>query len=435
MSVARHLPRMRPLSPRKSAVVSAIDVGTSKVVCLIARLDPNGKTGGWRTHDARILGIGHQRARGLKGGQIVDMDQAEMAIRLAVDAAERMAGAQVEASIVSFAGGRIGSQHFTARVPIADGSVAEQDIHRVLEASCLRTTPEGRATLHSSPTCFQVDEADGIRDPKGMVGAKLGANLHVASCDLAAVANLGLAVERCHLSVEAFVAAPYASALATLTDDEAEIGATVLDFGGGTTSVAVFVNGALAHLDAIALGGQHVTLDIARGLNIRLSAAERLKTLYGGVLPSAADDRETFAIEQVGEDSGRPNHLPRAQLVRIIRPRVEETMELIRDRLRRAGHPTHTGARLVVTGGASQLAGLVETARRVFGAQVRVGRPGAAAGLPDSAKTAAFAAPAGLLVYPQAAFHEHFEPSRPGYQAAVGGGYFARVGRWLKDSF
>ena len=231
MAGSLHLPRMRPLSSRKSAILSVLDVGTSKVLCLIARLDPieaaSGSRG--RTHGCRILGIGHQRSRGMKAGQVVDMEEAETAVRLAVDAAERMAGVQVDNVIVCSSGGRIGSQHFQAKVAVGDRSVSEADIHRVLEATCAHTSRDGRAVLHSLPTSFSVDDAQNIRDPKGMIGDQLGAHLHVSSCDAAAARNLGLAIERCHLNVEAFVASPYASALAVLADDEAEIGATIIE--------------------------------------------------------------------------------------------------------------------------------------------------------------------------------------------------------------
>lgn len=433
-----HLPRMRPLSSRKSAILSVLDVGTSKALCLIARLDPvepNAISRG-RTHGCRILGIGHQRSRGMKAGQVVDMEETETAVRLAVDAAERMAGVQVDNVVVCSSGGRIGSQHFQAKVAVGDRSVSEADIHRVLEATCAHTSRDGRAVLHSLPTSFSVDDAQNIRDPKGMIGEELTAHLHMASCDAAATRNLGLAIERCHLTVEAFVASPYASALAALADDEAEIGATVIDFGGGTTSVAVFAGGALAHVDAVAVGGNHVTLDVARGLNVRLSSAERLKTLYGSAISSPSDERETIAIEQVGDEAGHPNHMPRAHLVRIIRPRVEEILELVRDRLRAQGRPVHPGSRVVLTGGACQLTGLPETARRILGGQVRVGRPVGVHGLPESGKSPSFAAAVGLLVYPQMAALEHFEPSRERTGVAVGGdGYLSRVGRWLKESF
>lgn len=437
MSGYVHLPRMRPLSSRKSAILSVLDVGTSKIVCLIARLDPvdpNVIAHG-RTHGVRILGIGHQRSRGMKAGQVVDMEEIETAVRLAVDAAERMAGVQVDNVIVCAAGGRIGSQQFQAKVAVGDRAVGESDVHRVLEATCARTSRDGRAVLHSLPTSFSVDDAQNIRDPKGMIGDQLGAHLHVASCDAAAARNLGLAIERCHLTVEAFVASPYASALATLADDEAEIGATVIDFGGGTTSTAIFSGGVLVHMDAVAVGGNHVTLDVARGLNVRLSSAERLKTLYGSAISSPSDERETIAIEQVGDDGGHPNHMPRAHLVRIIRPRVEEIIELVRDRLRAQGRPLHAGSRIVLTGGACQLTGLPETVRRILGGQVRSGRPVGVHGLPDSGKSPSFAAAVGLLVYPQMAALEHFEPGRDRLNVAVGDGYLSRVGRWLKESF
>ncbi|MFO1135622.1 MAG: cell division protein FtsA [Rhodoblastus sp.] len=438
MGVSVHLPRMRPLSSRKSAILSVLDVGTTKIVCLIARLDPieAGQPSRGRTHGCRILGIGHQRSRGMKAGQVVDMEEAETAIRLAVDAAERMAGVQVDNVIVCASGGRISSQHFQAKVAVGDRSVGEPDIHRVLEATCARSARDGRAVLHSLPTSFSVDGAENIRDPKGMIGDELAAHLHVVSTDAAAVRNLGLAVERCHLTVEAFVASPYASALATLGDDEAEIGATVIDFGGGSTSVGVFAGGALIHMDCVAVGGNHVTLDVARGLNVRLNGAERLKTLYGSAILAPTDERETIAIEHVGDDAGQTTHLPRSQLVRIIRPRVEEIVELVRDRLRQQGRPLHAGSRIVLTGGASQLTGLPETVRRIVGGQVRIGRPVGVQGLPESGKSPAFAASVGLLVYPQVAGQEHFEPSRERLAAAVGAdGYFARVGRWLKESF
>ncbi|MDE2578409.1 MAG: cell division protein FtsA [Hyphomicrobiales bacterium] len=432
MSGPAHLPRLRPLHSRKNPILAALDVGTSKIVCLIVRLervDAKNRTG------CRILGIGHQRSRGVKAGQIVDMEEAETAIRLAVDAAERMAGVQIEQVVVSASGGRIGSQHFTAKVAVGDRTVSESDIHRVLEASCLRTGAPGRAVLHSLPTRFSLDNADGIADPRGMIGAELGADLHVASCDIPAIRNLALAVERCHLGVEAFVASPYASALSTLAEDEAEIGATLMDFGGGSTSIAVFAQGALIHLDSFGVGGQHVTLDIARGLNVKLSNAERLKTLYGSAIASSSDERETVAIEPVGEERGQSAHVPRSHLVRIIRPRVEEIMELARDRLRAAGYPAHAGTRLVLTGGASQLTGLPETARRILSGQARLGRPMSVPGLPESGKSPAFSAAVGLLAYPQVADKEHFEPSRARPVSKHGEGYIGRVGRWLKESF
>ncbi len=429
--------RMRPLSARRSALLCVLDIGTSKIVCLIAKLAPaeSSEILPGRTHRCRILGIGHQRSRGIKGGTVVDMEEAENAIRHAVDAAERMAGVEVGSVIVNVTGGRLSSQHYSAKVAVGGKAVSDYDVHRVLEASCATMARQGRAVLHSLPTGFSLDRTRGIRDPKGMIGDELGADMHVVGCDAAAARNLVLVIERCHLTIDAMVATPYAAGLSVLVDDEAELDVALIDMGGGTTSVGVFAGGHLAHVDAIAVGGNHVTTDIARGLTTRLSDAERLKTLHGTCISSASDERESISVPQVGDDNDQPNHMPKSQIVRIIRPRVEEILELVRDRLAAAGFAA-PGRRLVLTGGACQLTGMAEAARRILSPQVRIGRPLGIHGLPESAKSPAFAASVGLLIYPQVASVEHFEPRREGSIQATGtDGYMSRVSRWLKDSF
>ncbi len=438
MSMTMLPPRMKALSVRKSAILSVLDIGTSKIVCLIARLLPMeaSDTLRGRTHRCRILGIGHQRSRGIKAGAVVDMDEAEQAIRLAVDAAERMAGVQVESVIVNATGGRIGSQLFHADIHIGGKPVSDHDIHRVLEAATARTATQGRAVLHALPTGFSLDGTSGIHAPRGMIGEGLGADMHVVSADAAGLRNLMLAVERCHLKIEAIVGTPYAAGLSVLVDDESGMGAAVIDMGAGTTSIGVFAGNCLRHVDAVAVGGNHITMDVARGLNTSVASAERLKTLYGSCITAASDDRESIAVHQVGEDSGEPGHMPKSQLVRIIKPRVEEILELARDRLKLAGFAGQAGRRLVLTGGSSQLTGMQEAARRILSPQVRLGRPLGIEGLPESAKSPAFAASVGLMVYPQVAGIEHFEPRRAGLLPATGtDGYITRVGRWLKESF
>jgi cell division protein FtsA len=212
------------------------------------------------------------------------------------------------------------------------------------------------------------------------------------------------------------------------------MGVVVIDMGAGSTSVAVFARGEMAHLDAVTLGGNHVTMDIARGLDARLADAERLKTFHGSAIASSSDERETVSFEHVGENHHKA-HAPKSHLVRIIRPRIEETFEFLRDRLTRAGYPVSQNRRIVLTGGASQLTGAAECARRILGGQVRVGRPIGVEGLPDSARSPAFAAAAGLLVYPQVAGREYFEPRRSERARTGTDGYIMRVGRWLKESF
>jgi cell division protein FtsA len=430
--------RMKQLSPRRSATVAALDVGSSKIACLIARLTPERDAApeDWRTHRARVLGIGLQRSRGVKNGLIVDMNEAEGAIRQTVDAAERMAGVQIDRVVVTASGGRLASKHFTAKTAIGGREVAESDVHRVLEASAMHPTTRGRFVMHSLPIGYSLDGVAGVREPKNMVGEELGVDLHVATCDQAATRNLFLAVERGHLAVEAIAAAPYVAGLSVLEPDEAEMGVVVIDMGAGSTSLAVFSSGALVHVDAVMLGGNHVTMDIARGLNARVSDAERLKTMHGAAIASPSDDRETVAYGHVGEGDRHPAQVPKSHVVRIIRPRVEETLEFLRDRLAQAGFGAGRGLRVVLTGGACQLTGAPEAARRVLGGQVRVGRPNGVDGLPpEAAFSPAFAAVAGLFVYPQVAGREYFEPRREQRLANGSNGYMSRVGRWLTESF
>ena len=440
MSLQDHglTPRLKPLSIRKRATLSVLDVGTSKIVCLIAELRPAeaGESLRGRTHLARVIGIGHHRSLGLKGGAIVDLDAAETAIRGAIHAAERMAKVEVQSVIVNMTGGRLASHHFDASVNVRGGSVCQADIGRVLEVASGHTLRPGRAVLHALPTGFSLDGQKNVVEPSGMIGERLGVDLHVVTGEAAACRNLMLAVERSHLRVEAVIASPYASSLSALADDEAEMGVVVVDMGGGTTSAGVFSGGNLVHVDAVAVGGHHVTMDIARGLTTRVSAAERLKTLYGAAISSPSDDRDMVAVPQVEDDDEREtaHHVPKSQLVRIIKPRTEEILELVRDRLRTAGFAAQAGRRLVLTGGASQLVGLPELARRILGGQVRIGRPLGIKGLPEAAKGPAFSTAVGLLVYPQVAHVEHFEPRGHG-SSGGGDGYFGKVGRWLRDSF
>jgi cell division protein FtsA len=259
--------------------------------------------------------------------------------------------------------------------------------------------------------------------------------MHVVTADGAAVRNLMLTVERALLSVEAMAASPYVAGLAVLADDEADHGAAVVDMGAGTTTVAVFSSGRFIHADGFALGGFHVTMDLARGLSTSIYDAERIKTLYGSVLAGGLDERDMITVPTVGVDErDPPQFVSRATLTRIIKPRVEEILEMVRDRLATSPFAAEPRSRVVLTGGASQLTGLPELAARILGRPVRIGRPLGVAGLPEDARGAAFAVAAGLLVYPQTAHHEHFEPRQTRHRTGTGG-YIARVGRWLRESF
>ncbi|MCP4384330.1 MAG: cell division protein FtsA [Hyphomicrobiales bacterium] len=428
---------------RRSSVVSVLDIGSSKICCVIARLKPlagdaRKESLGGRTHSVEILGMGNQRSRGIKSGLVVDLDATEQAIRLAVDAAERRAGLTVDSLIVNVSAGRLSSETYTASVALSGKSVEDADIGRVLAAGRRHSVSEGRTVVHALPIGYSLDSDAGIADPRGMSGERLGVDMHMVSGDAQPLQNIELAVARCHLSIERLVATPYASALSVLVDDEAELGCACIDFGGGTTTLSVFMKGQFVHVDAIAIGGHHITNDIARGLSTRLEVAERLKTVYGSALPSPADERENLLVPSIGHDDGEmDNQIPRSALTGIIRPRVEEILELARDRLNASGFAALVGRRMVLTGGASQLNGLVEAARRVLARNVRLGRPLGIAGMPELARGPAFAAAAGLIIYPQIATMEQCDTGRAWRPAmtGTGGGYFARVGHWFRESF
>ncbi len=431
-----YLPRMRPLPTRRSVIVSVLDVGSSKICCVIARLTPGEKETvlPGRSHTIEVLGYGYQRSRGIKSGVVVDLDHAEQAVRLAVDSAERMAGVTVESLIVNLTCGRLQSEIFSAGVKVARETVSDGDIQRVLGAGSMHSLEDGRAVVHALPVSYSLDGNRGIRDPREMIGGRLGVDIHVVTADLPPVRNLELCINRGHLHVETLVATPYASGLSSLVDDEAELGVACIDMGGGTTSLSVFVERQIVHADAIAVGGQHVTMDIARGLSTRVQIAERMKTLNGSTLPVQADDTDILTIPSLeGDDPGE--QLPRGVLTKIIKPRVEEILELMRDRLNASGFAGQIGKRVVLTGGASQLTGMAEMARRVLGRNVRLGRPLGIAGMPGAAKGPAFSAAVGLLIYPQVAQIEQFEPKRTLIGPASGAGYLNRVGQWIRESF
>jgi cell division protein FtsA len=429
-------PKMKPMSAKRSAVVCALDIGTSKVACLIGRLTPRSpqEVLRRRSHAVEVLGLGHTQARGMKAGTVVNLAEAEAAVRQAVDAAERGAGVHIESVIVSVSAGRLASELYEASVPLR-APAGDADIERVLAVGSRHSVRQGRAVLHSLPIGFALDDVHPIRDPRGMLGRRLGVDMHVVTVDAAAARNLMLTVEQGHLSVEAMVATPYVAAQSVLADDEADLGTAVVDIGAGTTTTAVFAAGRFVHADGFALGGNHITMDLARGLKARIADAERIKILHGSAIAGRSDDRDMISIAPVGEHESEPPQLvPRAAVTRIIAPRVEEILEMVRDRLAASPFANPHGP-VVLAGGSSQLAGLPEVAARILGRQVRIGRPLGIAGLPDIAKGPAFAAAAGLLVYPQLAYLEHYEPRRTRHLMTGTDGYFARVGRWLRESF
>jgi cell division protein FtsA len=406
-------------------MVAALDIGTTKVCCFIARVEDD---------KPRVLGIGHQISRGLRNGSIIDLEAAGTSILNAVHAAEEMAGETIPRVVANLSGGFSASRIIRTEIGVAGREITDADMRRALETGYLTRDPGDRQVIHSVPVGFSVDDSRGIRDPRGMLGERLGVNMHVVTASAAAVRNQTSAVGRSHLEVEALVVSPYAAGLSCLVEDEIGLGVTVIDMGGGTTTIGVFFDGNLIFADYVPVGGGHVTNDIARGLSTPIAHAERLKTLFGSAISATTDEREMIAVPQIGEeDEGHVNHVPRSLLVGIIAPRIEETFELVRNRLEASGFDKVAGRRVVLTGGACQLHGAREFAGLILDKQVRIGRPQRVAGLAEATGGPAFATTAGLLHF---ALSERAEASGA-RRSAVGppASVFGRLGNWLKQNF
>jgi cell division protein FtsA len=381
------------LGRARAGVFGVLDIGSTKVVCLIARIEGDGTP--------RALGFGWQKSRGVKAGSIVDMEEAERSIRAAVASAEEMADTLLKGVIVNLSCGQPESRTHNILWPVGGRAATMADLRGIMTEGMRRTATEGREAVHSFPLGFTVDATGGVDDPRGMVCDTLGARLHVLDAASHALFNLGQCLQRCELEVEEMVSSPFAAGLATLVDDERELGAVCVDMGGGTTSIAAFAEGRLMHTAQLPVGGWQVTNDLARVLSTPITHAERLKTMHGSVLESAEDRGEMLPVPMVGEDDDQIARVPREMIVKIIRPRLEESFELLRDRLEGSGLPAEMRRRIVLTGGASQLIGVRELAQRVLGRDVTVrqGRPRLVRGLPETASGAGFSGAIGLLAW------------------------------------
>jgi len=417
-------PRRPPIRPR-GGLVAALDIGTTKICCFIARVAA-GKP--------RVIGIGHQISRGVRNGTIVDLEAAGTSIVNAVHAAEEMAGETIQQVVANLSGGFFSSRLVKAEIDIGGREIADAEMQRVLEQGYLMREPGERHVIHSVPVGFSIDDSRGIRDPRGMLGERLGVNMHVVTARAASVRNHGAAIGRSHLEVDALVVSPYAAGLSCLVEDEIALGVTVIDMGGGTTTIGVFFDGNLIHADHVPVGGCHVTNDIARGLSTPVAHAERMKTLFGSAISLSTDEREMIAVPQVGEeDDGQVSHVPKSLLVGIIAPRIEETFELVRNRLEASGFDKLAGRRVVLTGGACQLHGVREFAGLILDKQIRTGRPQQVTGLAEATGGPAFSTTAGLLHF---ALSERAEAPRRAHSAAYPSNrLLGRLGHWLRENF
>jgi cell division protein FtsA len=434
----KQAPKTRPMPQNRTALVASLDIGTSKIACMIARLKPcppNEALRG-RSHAVELIGHSQIQSRGVKAGAVVDLAECEQSVRQAVALAEEMAKVRVESVLLSVSAGRLQGQLIEAAADIRGGAITAADMARVTSAGMHHAAGEGRTVLHTLPVGYSIDGGKGIRDPKGMLARQFGVDMNVVTGDATVAKNLMLVVERCHLNVEAMAASPYVAGLSVLTDDEADLGAAVVEMGAGTTTIATYSGGRFVHASGFALGGHHITTDLARGLRACIADAERIKTLYGTVLTGGSDTRELMSVPSAGDDElDVPQVVSRATIANIVRPRAEEIFEMVRDRLADSPFAAEPKARVVLSGGASQLAGTLELATRILNRPVRIGRPLGFSRLPNEAKSASFAVPTGLLVYPQYAHLEHVEPRHTRLLRTGTDGYFGKVGRWLREGF
>jgi cell division protein FtsA len=413
------------LSKSNTGLLSGLDIGSSKVSCCITRPSHDGSL--------KVLGVGQYASRGIRGGAIVDMQALEMAIRGAVHDAETAAGETIHEVFISLSPNLISSSVVRVEANIAGHAVDETDVRKILAQAAQSAEKPGHEIIHSISASYTIDTVQGIRDPRGMFGDALNCSVLVLSAPSGPLRNLYACIERCHLSLNGLVVSPYASGLATLVEDEIDLGATLIDLGAGSTSIAIFYDGRLTHIDHVPIGGAHVTSDLARGLSTPLAQAERIKTLYGSAMVSPSDSREMIAAPQIGEEAtSRGTQVTKAELTRIIRPRIEETFELIRERLRNVEADKIAGKRLVLTGGASQLPGVRELASLILDKQGRIGRPLYLKSQNEQIKSPAFATCAGLLEFARS---EHIMATAHDQDSS---GHlfnrFGKLGSWLREN-
>ena len=412
----------------KKGSVAALDIGTCKVACLIAEEDDE--------ENLRIIGIGHQLARGLKNGRVISARDLEESILSAVHAAEQMAGVTIENVVVNISGPDVTSQLLGVDLEIAGEGVGEQDIADLMREGCASVQDNSRTIIHCFPVEYRLDGARGIRDPLNMYGNTLGADLNIISADTSRLRNLANCVNRCHLNIAEFVASQHAAAYGCLEPDEMELGTVLIDMGGSETSFSMFSHGRNIFSGSIPIGGQHVTSDIAQGLTTSLASAERLKNLHGSAIAAPKDAQVMIEIPQIGEEQegDEPNVVPRSTLIAIIRPRLEEIFEMIRDRIAASGVDPRAGRHAVLTGGASQMVGVRDLGARVLGKQVRLAKPRMLPGLADSVSGAPFSCAIGMM---------HFVNTRLPEDMLVEGrrrsGSFGsrtqKMMSWLRDNF
>ena len=367
--------------------VSALDVGTSKVIALIGEVVAD---------EINIVGMGLAESRGLKAGMVTNIDATAQAIQQAMSEAERMAECKISSVVTGISGNHIRSLNSQGVVKIKDGEVTKADIERAKDTAKAVNIPPDHQILHTVVQEYIIDNQPGVREPIGMSGVRLDTRVHIITGAVTALQNVQKCIERCGLKVDEIMLQPLVSADAVLTEDEKELGVCVMDIGGGTTDIAVYTNGAIRHTAVIPIAGDLITRDLAQALRTPYAAAERIKIFHGVALENLEGLDEMVEVPSVGDRL--PRQISRRTLASVIGPRVEEILELTLNELRRAGFPEEVlTSGIVLTGGASLLRGVVELTEDVFNLPARIGVPQEVGTLSDRIRNPRYATVIGLL--------------------------------------
>ena len=371
--------------------VVAIDVGTTKICTLVGELD--------EADNLCVVGVGVAPSHGLTKGVVVNVDEASKSIAVSIEKAERVSGYTIEAAYVGLAGKHISSLNSRGVVAVGRGEryITEDDVQRAIEAAQAIAVPHNREIVHILPRSYTLDGQEGVRDPVGMMGFRLEVEAHIVTGAVASMRNLVQCVENAGVAVNDLILQPLASSEAVLTPEERETGVVLVDAGGGTSDVAIFVQGSILHSVVLPVGGNNLTNDVAVGLRTPFAIAEELKIKYGHALPEMIDANETIGVEAFGEGSSQS--VSRLQLCEIIEARAEEMIALVQNEIKRSGYDGLLPAGIILTGGTAELQGFKELAREMLGLPVRIGRAHGVGGLADAVSSPAYATAVGLLLW------------------------------------
>ena len=422
-------------------VVAILDIGTTKIACLVLRFDGPDKlsesehVGPMAGQSAfRVIGAATTRSRGVRFGEITQMNETEKAIRTVAQAAQKMANVRVDHVIACFSGADPRSYGLAGELELEDSVVTETDVARVMAACEAPDIGDGRDVLHAQPVNFAIDHRTGLGDPRGQIGNRLACDMHLLSVDSAVIQNVLYCIRRCDLELAGIASSAYVSGVSSLVEDEQELGAACVDMGGGTTGISIFMKKHMIYADSVRMGGDHITSDISKGLSVPLAAAERIKTMNGGVYATGMDDREMIDIRgDSGDWEKDRRQVSRTELIGIMRPRVEEILEETRARLDAAGFDSLPSQQIVLTGGGSQIPGLDGLAARILGQRVRLGRPLRVQGLPQATTGPAFSSAVGLCLFAAHPQDEWWDFDIPSDRYAAKP--MRKVMRWFKDNW